>query len=207
MLSHYGRIWLARDRNAQTDDAEGRREWERALTERAFKLDEQKVDDWGRLLRFSAAGRPAEVAAPGVALGDVVLRQARLGIEMQPGAPVDTEPLNDGKVRARPGDTLQVALEWQANAPPAGNYTVFLQLLDAGSQVKAQRDRWPGDGFYPTAGLSAGQVITDSLALPLDVPPGQYRLIAGLYRGDQPGAPRLTGPGGDHVTLAQVEVR
>ena len=110
-------------------------------------------------------------------------------------------------MRARPGDTLQVALEWQASAPPAGNYTVFLQLLDAGSQVQAQRDRWPGDGLFPTAALSAGQVITDNVALPLDVPPGSYRLIAGLYRGDQPGAPRLTGPGGDHVTLAQVEVR
>ena len=207
MLARYGRIWLARDRNAQTDDTEGRREWERALTARAYKLDEQRVDDWGRLLRFSAAGRPAEVVSPGVTLGDVVLRQARLGIETQPGAPADGEPLDDGKVRARPGDTLQVALEWQANAPPAGNYTVFLQLLDASSQVKAQRDRWPGDGFYPTAGLSAGQVITDNLALPLDVPPGQYRLIAGLYRSDQPGAPRLTGPGGDHVMLAQVEVR
>jgi hypothetical protein len=98
-------------------------------------------------------------------------------------------------------------LRWQATAPPAGNYTVFLQLLDAGSQVKAQVDRWPGDGFYPTAGLSAGQVISDNLALPLAVPPGSYRLIAGLYRGDQPGAPRLIGPGGDFVQLATVDVR
>jgi hypothetical protein len=110
-------------------------------------------------------------------------------------------------VQARSGDTLQVGLKWRASGKPAGNYTVFVQLLDAASQVKAQRDRWPGDGLYPTAALVAGQVITDNLALPLDVPPGSYRLIAGMYRGDQPGYPRLPGSGGDFVTLAQVEVR
>ncbi|MCX7669910.1 MAG: hypothetical protein N2439_07555, partial [Anaerolineae bacterium] len=101
---------------------------------------------------------------------------------------------------------LQVSLIWRAATAPAGNYTVFVQLLDAASLVKAQADRWPGDGLYPTAGLRAGQVITDNLALPLNVGAGRYRLIAGLYRGDQPGYPRLTGPGGDHVLLAEVEV-
>jgi hypothetical protein len=215
MLTRYGRIWLARDRNAQTDDAEGRRAWERYLTDHAYKLDEQKFGDWARLMSFSAAGRPAETAMPRQALGEMVLQEARLGIEQRRVlARSETgqrnlaiEPLDDGKVQARPGDRLQVGLTWQANTPPAGNYTVFLQLLDAGSQVKAQRDRWPGDGLHPTAGLAAGQVISDNLAISLDVPPGSYRLITGLYRGDQPAAPRLTGPGGDHVTLALVEVR
>jgi hypothetical protein len=107
---------------------------------------------------------------------------------------------------ARSGDTLQVALTWRADQQPQANYTAFLQLLDAGSQVKAQSDRWPGDGLYPTAGIRAGDVITDRVALPLDVPPGGYQLIAGLYRGDAPGAPRLAGPAGDHVVLATVNV-
>jgi len=75
---------LARDRNAQTDDAEGRREWERILTERAYKLDEQMVDDWGRLLRFSVAGRPAEAAMPRQPLGDMILEAVRLGIAVRP---------------------------------------------------------------------------------------------------------------------------
>jgi hypothetical protein len=206
LLARYGRVWLARDRNAQTDDAEGRRVWERYLTDHAYKLGEQRFGDWARLLSFSAAGQPAEVGTPRQALGELILAEARLGLERRP-TPATAQPMEDGRVLARSGDTLQVALRWQATAPPAGNYTVFLQLLDAGSQVKAQVDRWPGDGFYPTAGLSAGQVISDNLALPLAVPPGSYRLIAGLYRGDQPGAPRLIGPGGDFVQLATVDVR
>jgi hypothetical protein len=206
LLARYGRVWLARDRNAPTDDVEDRRAWERYLTEHAYKRDEQKFGDWARLLSFSAAGRPVETGTPRQALGEMILADAWLGLEKRL-PPAAVQPMEDGKVLARSGDTLQVALSWQATTRPAGNYTVFLQLLDAGSQVKAQVDRWPGDGFYPTAGLSAGQVITDNLALPLAVSPGSYRLIAGLYRGDQPGAPRLTGPEGDFVTLAQVEVR
>jgi hypothetical protein len=216
LLARYGRIWLARDRNAQSDDAEERRGWERVLTERAYKVDERKFGDWARLLRFSAAGRPAEFSVVDQRLGDMILDSVRLGIEQQQGVsasetgrtdPADSDPLDDGKVRTRTGATLQVGLTWRAAEQPAGNYTVFVQLLDGASQVKAQRDRWPGDGFYPTAALNAGQTITDNVALPLDVPPGSYRLIAGLYRGDQPGLPRLTGPGGDHVVLAQVDVK
>jgi len=217
LLARYGRVWLARDRNAQADDAEDRRGWERYLTDHAYKIDEQKFDDWARLLRFSAAGRPAEAVTPRQTLGDMVLDAAQMGIEKRPGEPAGAfgqdekgdaaESLDDGRILARPGDTLQVRLLWRAVAAPAGNYTVFLQLLDAGSQVKAQVDRWPGDGLHPTAGLSAGQVIADNVALPLNVAAGRYRLIAGLYRGDQPGYPRLVGPGGDHVLLAEVEVR
>ncbi len=208
LLTRYGRVWLARDRNAGADDAEDRRGWERYLADHAFKVDEQRFDEWARLLRFSAAGWPAEALTPRLALGEMRLEAARLGIERRAGRgqPV-AEPLDDGRVQARSGDTLQVGLTWRAVEPPAANYTVFVQLLDARPQVRAQADRWPGDGLYPTAGLAAGQTITDNLALPLNVPAGRYWLIAGLYRGDQPGFPRLTGPGGDHALLAEVEVR
>jgi hypothetical protein len=208
LVDRYGRIWLARDRNTQADEIEDRRGWERYLAEHAYKVDEQQYDDWARLLQFSAAGSPAEIATPGEPLGEMVLEGVWLGIESNPASPADgEEPLDDGKVQARPGDTLQAGLRWRADQAPDANYTVFLQLLDETSAVRAQRDRWPGDGLFPTADLRAGQVITDNLALPLDVPPGRYTLIAGLYRSDVQGLPRLVGPMGDHVELAEVEVR
>ncbi len=208
LLARYGRVWLARDRNAAADDTEDRRGWERYLTNHAFKVDERRFDEWARLLRFSAAGQPAEVIAPRQALGEMRLETARLGIERRADRPQPAaEPLDDGRVQARSGDTLQIGLTWRAVERPAANYTVFVQLLDVGSQVKAQADRWPGDGLYPTAALAAGQVITDNVALPLNTPAGRYRLIAGLYRNDQPGYPRLTGPEGDYVLLAEVDVR
>ena len=207
VLERYPRVWLARDRNAQTDDQEDRRAVERYLAEHAYKLDEQTYDNWARLLQFSAAGTLAEEIHPQQALGDMTLVRARLGLERrQEGVGTASDPPNDGVVQARPGDTLQVGLTWRADQTPQATYTVFVQLLDGASQVVAQADRWPGDGLYPTAALSAGQVITDQLALPLDVAPGSYRLIAGLYRSDVEGLPRLSGPAGDTVLLGEVSV-
>jgi hypothetical protein len=182
---------------------------ERYLAEHAFKLDEQRFGDWARLLRYSAAGTLAERVAPQQTLGDMTLAQATIGVQGILRYFEMPQPVDDGVVIARPGGTLQIGLRWQAQDAPAGNYTVFTQLLDANSQVVAQRDRWPGDGLFPTAALQAGQVITDNLALelPADLPRGSYRLITGLYRGDVEGAPRLTGPGGDFVELPRIEVQ
>lgn len=208
LTGRYGRVLLGRDRNAQTDDEEDRRGWERWLTDHGFKLDERRYEEWARLLRFSAAGTPAWRAQPGQALGEFTLTDAALSVE---GVGDAASTAGDGAVRGgavqlKSGDTLQVALTWRADRQPEANYTTFLQLLDAGSQVKAQVDRWPGDGLYPTAALQPGQTITDRVALPLVVPAGSYQLIAGLYRGDAAGAPRLAGPNGDHVVLATVNV-
>jgi hypothetical protein len=215
LSSRYSDIWLARSQDAASDDKEDRRGTERYLSERAYKLDEQQFDNWARLLHFSAAGQTAETAQPGIMLGDMALDRFTLGLAHRglpagctgAGLQAHGQPSNDGQVLARSGDTLQIGLNWRAQDRPSANYTVFVQLLDANGQVKVQRDRWPGDGLYPTAALTAGQVITDNLALRLDVPPGDYRLIAGLYRNDQPGLPRLTGPGGDFAALAEVRVR
>jgi hypothetical protein len=209
LAGRYGRIWLVRDRSGAADDAEGRRGVERWLAANAFKLDEQQIDNWARLVQFSAAGQPAEVVEPGQALGDMTLVRAELAIERQPasGRQPAAEPLDDGEVLARAGDILQLSLHWRAEQAPQGNYTVFVQLLDAAGQVVAQRDRWPGDGLFPTAGMQDGQTITDNLAIPLDVPAGRYRLIVGLYRGDVEGYPRLAGPGGDFVELPAIQVQ
>jgi 4-amino-4-deoxy-L-arabinose transferase-like glycosyltransferase len=203
LAARYGQIWLGRDRNASADDQEGRREWERWLTDHAHKLDETRYEDWARLVRFSAAGAAAETARPGQTLGEFTLPEAALRIE---GADRVPQPLDDGIAQARPGDILQVALTWRAERKPEANYTVFLQLLDEGSQVVAQSDRWPGDGLHPTADMAAGQTIVDRVALRLPERPGRYRLIAGMYRGDVEGAPRLDGPDGDFAQLADIIV-
>ncbi len=214
LTSRYSDIWLARDRSAAADDEAGWRGTERYLVEHAYKLDEQQFGDWARLIHFSAAGaRVASIAAGGT-LGEMSLERVDLslapaGSKGRCGAatPVEGDAAAGGPVTAQPGDTLQIGLNWRALSRPKANYTVFVQLLDSGSQVKAQRDRWPGDGLYPTTTLTAGQVITDNLAFRLDVPPGRYRLITGLYRSDVDGYPRLTGPAGDTILLSEVDVR
>ena len=207
--ARYARIWLARDRNAATDDAEGRRGTEIYLVEHAYKLDEERFQDWARLLQFSAAGEIRAHVQPKQQLGDMMLRDATVGVEQVPKENDDQPAVsNQDAVFIRPGDTLQLSLHWQALEQPEGNYTVFTQVLNPGMQVVAQKDRWPGDGLYPTAALQAGQVITDNLALELpdDLPAGDYMLITGMYRPDIEGYRRLSGPNGDFVLLTRLRV-
>ncbi|HEX9118889.1 MAG TPA: glycosyltransferase family 39 protein [Anaerolineae bacterium] len=220
LMTRYPNIWVARDRNAADDDQNGRRGTERYLVDHAYKVDEQSFGNWSRLIHFSAAGGVTQTVALKQTLGEMALDQVALRVASDGPAQActnqakgqanaaagDTAPSGTGVVRAQRGDTLQIGLDWRAQAKPAANYTVFVQLLDTEGQVKAQRDRWPGDGLYPTTGLAAGQTLVDNLALRLDLPPGRYRLIAGMYRNDVAGLPRLTGPAGDHLTIAEVNI-
>lgn len=81
---------------------------------------------------------------------------------------------------------LNLTLFWQATAPPATDYTVFLHLRNAAGQTVAQHDRQPLDDAYPTSQWQPGETIIDPVEWPLppDLSAGTYRLVAGLYRLD-----------------------
>ncbi|MBA3532073.1 MAG: phospholipid carrier-dependent glycosyltransferase [Ardenticatenales bacterium] len=214
LLRRYPTLWLVRDRSAAADDEQGRRVVERYLSEHGYKVEEQRVEEWARLLRFSGAGLVAEQLPGERSLGEMTLVRGELRVQREHGLPAQealqpatpTEPLDDGLVQAAAGDVLQLGLTWRAETPPQASYTAFVQLLDSTTQVVLQRDRLPGDGLFPTISLQAGKVLTDNLALPLDVPPGTYRLIVGMYRTDIEGLPRLVGPEGDFLMLAEIRV-
>lgn len=86
--------------------------------------------------------------------------------------------------------TLTVELVWQSDARPAVNVNAFVHLLDASGAIVAQSDAPPGGA--PATRRLPGEVILDrhALALPPNLPPGDYQLIAGLY--DAVGMQRLT---------------
>ena len=83
----------------------------------------------------------------------------------------------------QPGGNLTVNLQWQALAPINENYTVFIQVLDANDQIVGQVDSWPVQGTFPTGQWQPGEIINDSITIPLraDLAPGSYRLIVGWY--------------------------
>ncbi len=83
----------------------------------------------------------------------------------------------------REGDRLHLTLYWQALAAPQGDYTRFVHLFDPATKtVVAQNDSPPRGGKYPTSWWTAGEVVTETVILPLDgVGPGMYRLAVGLY--------------------------
>lgn len=113
--------------------------------------------------------------------------------------------LSPSTMPVRPGETLDVTLVWQALAETEISYYVFVHLLDPDGRLVAQSDAKPAGWTRPTTGWLPGEFVFDShlLALPPDVMPGAYQLLAGLYTSD---GERLPTPEGDGVLLGMFVV-
>jgi hypothetical protein len=75
----------------------------------------------------------------------------------------------------------QVQLRWEALAPPAQDYTVFVHLRN-GTEVLAQHDGPPSTGHYPTSLWRSGDIIVDTHTLELsDNREGESQIVVGLY--------------------------
>ena len=105
--------------------------------------------------------------------------------------------------------SLPVTIHWQDIQVTDKPYTVFLQLLNDQGQAVAGWDQQPFGGLYPTNLWSPGEIIADTIHLPLPttgLPPGQYRLITGFY--DVTTGQRLpVGGGGDFAVVTEFEVK
>ena len=112
-----------------------------------------------------------------------------------------------------PGDTLRVQLTWQAERQPTRDYASYVHLLNEQGDRVASQDNPATGAADPTTRWSPTQPITDTASLPLppDLPPGTYRLVAGMYAtgsgGVSPLMPTCPQAYGDAVLLGTVEVR
>lgn len=98
---------------------------------------------------------------------------------------------------------VDLTLKWAAAEPLPGDYQVFVHLRDAASgTILAQADGPPLGGWYPTNRWTVGEIVTDTrrLVLPVDMPPGAYTLVVGMY--DLVTGQRV----GDEYTLPGLEV-
>jgi len=82
-----------------------------------------------------------------------------------------------------PGQTIDIALYWQAEAPMDRDYSVFVHILDSNGRILRQKDNMPADGTRPTTTWLPGEVIEDRyrIQLPEDAAPGQYEIAVGMY--------------------------
>lgn len=108
-------------------------------------------------------------------------------------------------LKARGGDVVRVATEWQTDAPLDRPLNMFAHLLDSAGRIVGEHDAPPTP--RPVTGWPVGTPQEGRLGIyiPLDTPPGRYRLIAGVY--DPQTSARLRLPGGaDVFPLAEIDV-
>jgi len=105
---------------------------------------------------------------------------------------------------AQYGRALGIELTWEAQSDLDQYYAEYVHLLDASGRRWGQGDRWMTDEtLSPTVTWKQGQRVSDSLALELlpGIPPGEYRLVLGVY--DRVSGERLAAVGGDGGALGE----
>jgi hypothetical protein len=87
----------------------------------------------------------------------------------------------------RPGETVQLSLNWQVLSRLSDPYTTFIHLTDSTGRIAVQVDQPPLNGQRPTNTWQVGEEITDpyDLFLPQDMPRGTFVIRVGLYRDEQ----------------------
>lgn len=104
------------------------------------------------------------------------------------------------------GSGCNVRLYWQAATGIDADYTVFVHLVDEDGHVVSQHDGMPDGGFYPTSAWDPGAIVEDEhqIDFPEDLPPGDYRLLAGLYRLETEERLPVLGPNGEVVSDSAI---
>lgn len=138
---------------------------------------EEVRDKWGRVIA-TAYRIPAEALEPQTF-------EARAGAHSRPHQPLMADfngELSLLGYSIEQTRTLDITLFWRAGQPQ-DDYTVFLHLLGPLGERWGQQDAPPGGGSYPTTAWTKGELILDRHPLPLQpgAPPGEYRLLVGLY--------------------------
>ncbi len=194
LLSSTERIWLVTGGLPANDPENSVERW---LVTAAYEADDRWFDDY-RLVRYASTVRmrTATTTQLGVPLGRTTLPEVTILSATAPTAATSTA-------------ILPVALTYQLDQPVETDLHWFVQLLSSENYAVALVDTPPANGYRRFVDLPVGETLTEhvSLQLPATLPPGRYRLIAGLYDSASGTGERLRLPNGrDFVDLQTVTV-
>ncbi|GIW12070.1 MAG: hypothetical protein KatS3mg061_3127 [Dehalococcoidia bacterium] len=156
------------------------------LDQHAYRVDERTIGAL-RLVRYTVAPDPSLLAPLALPNG--------LSLAL---APARTELLA--------GAALPVLVRWQATQALEERLVLFLHLDRPDGVGIAGRDEEPESGWRQDGRWRAGETVNDrrGLVVPVWTPPGDYQLVAGLYRRED-GTPVATSTGRS-VVVGQVRV-
>jgi 4-amino-4-deoxy-L-arabinose transferase-like glycosyltransferase len=156
---------------------------------RNYVARDYKIEQWGRVWERYAPRTPErEITFDGVAYAwlypvlspDVGPEHARIA---QLGDHLRFLGYDIRETKAAPGDSVPLVLYWQARQPVTEDLSIFLHLLNPAGELIWQDDGAADHGDRPTWSWASGETIVDphTVALPSDLPEGEYELTAGLY--------------------------
>lgn len=140
--------------------------------------------------------------------GEVRFAGARLlGVAMGDPSAEGAPPMLVPTAEFQAGGVLGLRSFWQVEQPFDHDYLIFVHVIDANGGRPTQRDAAPWQGRFPTTTWRPGTLVVDTndVYLPPGLPPGEYRVIMGLYRPTDGSRPPAT-QDGTPLPDSQVEV-
>ncbi len=171
---------------------------ERWLSENAYRAK----DEWYGDVRLVLFGMRGDEPGP----------SQRYPVQTDLGGEVSLVGYELAEDVVAPDEVLPVTLLWQSEAQAGDDYLAFVHLLDGDGRVIAQHDGEPVGGFRSTTTWQIGEILEDNhgLLIPQGTPPGEYRLVAGMYQPTTGERLLATGGGGglgeDSVLLTTITV-
>jgi len=71
----------------------------------------------------------------------------------------------NGPIQA--GDQVPLTLIWRAGQPTAVDYSIFVHASASDGTIEGQIDTYPGGGRYPTSRWQPGEIISDTVYIPM----------------------------------------
>ena len=182
LAGRHDRIWLLA--NTSPFMRWSFRPLERYLALHSYPLQEVRLSqpyDTVRLLEYSTASS---------VLNPMSLYGGEQATDLRFGADIELRSIVAPDASAyQPGEAVEFSLLWQANARLDISYTVATFIVSAatGQPIAQGWDTAPQAGFEPTSQWAPYQPVWDNRAirLPLNAPPGDYRLWVLLYYRDE----------------------
>ncbi len=147
----------------------------------------------GRVYPATAAGAAPEQRAvlgavellPPLAPPQIVPQHPLTGT--LPGANISLAGYDLARSQIAPGETLDIALYWQAEITPTRALSAVVELVDDGGEVVSSVVGPPGGSAYPTSVWQPGFIVRDRRDLPLDAKAaeGVYVLQVRLVDGER----------------------
>ncbi|MSQ23167.1 MAG: hypothetical protein EXR58_01240 [Chloroflexi bacterium] len=100
------------------------------------------------------------------------------------------------------GEPIEVQLFWKALGRSSQNYSIGLHLIGRDGGRIGQIDAYPGSGRYPTSFWQPGDLVKDSISVPVDTPiagPTAVRVVLSVYQLEQGTALDATNQRGEIV--------